>query len=199
MPRLGVLIVGTVLVLTCASCSQDADGPNLGKPTTTTASPSTSPSLPSPTVPADLVKYAPEERAAYQAAVTAYDDFTTRNARFLAKGKTTKPASRFYHRYSIDWVEAWANLAQLTNNGVRVYGATTIVWVHPKRITVGTDGSADVVLRRCLDESGLVVSQGGKPLAQPQLKYPHIYRVSLARKSSEAWWRSGVARQGPRC
>ena len=199
MPRVGVVLVATVLVLSCAGCSREPDGPIGGKPKPSTTSSATSSLTASPTVPADLVKYTPEEQAAYEAALAAYGDFTKHNTRFLAKGQTTKTASRFYHRYSIDWVEAWANLAQLANNGVRVTGATTVVWFHPKRIAVGPDGSAEVVLRRCLDESDVVVTQDGKPRAQPNLKEPHVYRVSLERKSTETWWRSGSAKQGPRC
>ncbi|MEO5652467.1 MAG: hypothetical protein ABIN79_09040 [Marmoricola sp.] len=199
MPRLGVLIVGTVLVLTCASCSQDADGPNLGKPTTTTASPSTSPSLPSPTVPADLVKYAPEERAAYAGAVAALRTFSAVSDRFVAQGRLTKDQAAFYRRNSIDWVQDWANLAQLVNERITFKGEPKELWLRPASIDLAAKGGQRVVLRRCLDQRRLRVFADGKAVPQPQLKVPHVYRVTMIKKGAEAKWRTGIPRQGPKC
>ena len=55
------------------------------------------------------------------------------------------------------------------------------------------------MLRRCLDESGRVVTQNGKKLNQPQFKKPHIYTVRLEKHPGEDWWRSGIAEQGQTC
>src|SRR6476660_7543168 len=115
MPRVRGLLAVTLLCLACASCSADSGGSAAEHPSTT-ATPS--PSSPTPTVSPELAAYTADERAAYQAAVRAYSVFTKRNSEFLAKGQTTRLASDYYHRYSIDWVKAWANLARLANNDV---------------------------------------------------------------------------------
>ncbi|GAB3662545.1 hypothetical protein GCM10027596_24210 [Nocardioides korecus] len=131
--------------------------------------------------------------------MSEYDAFTKRNDKFYAAGQTTGAARKFYQRYAVDWSTAWGNLAQVANNKVRVTGTTTTVWTKPRSIKV--DGSrADVImLRRCLDESGRVVTQKGKKLDQPQFKKPHIYTVRLEKHPREDWWRSGIAEQGQTC
>ena len=117
MPRVRGLLVVTFLVASCASCSGSADSPAAETPTGTTT---IAPSSPTPTVPSGLATYSADERSAYQAAISAYAAFTRQNSQFLAQGQTTRAASDFYHRYSINWVEAWANLGQLSNNDVTV-------------------------------------------------------------------------------
>jgi hypothetical protein len=196
MPRVRGLLVVTFLVLACASCSGSGHGRSGGPPTSASVS---TPSSPTPNVPADLATYSVDERAAYRDAVQAYAAFTKRNSQFLAKGQTTRAASDFYHHYATHWVEAWANLAELANNDVTVSGPTRVVWVHPKRIDLDPSGSAVVVVRRCLDESRLKVTQGGDLVDQPQLKEPHVYQVRLAKKAGEAHWRSGSVKQGAKC
>jgi hypothetical protein len=196
MPGVRAFLTVTIVVVACASCQGDTETPTAQAPTESTTS---QPSSPTPTVPPYLAKYTPHERDAYQAAVHAYSAFAERNSEFLAKGRTTRAASDFYHRYAIDWVEAWANLVQLADNDVTVDGLTRIVWTRPKSIKLDPSGSAGLVLVRCLDESRLKVTQGGKPLDQPQLKDPHVYRVRLEKATAEARWRSGVAVQGSTC
>lgn len=198
MLRLRVLLAVTFLVVACASCRGNGDGADTtGTPRTTTSAAST-PTSPSPTTPSYLETYGADERAAYDDAVTAYDRFLTTNADFIAVGRTTKHASDFYRRFSIDWVSAWANLAQLANNDVTVRGTTTVNWVRPVSIEVGRKKIA-VILRRCLDESELVVTQNGKKLDQPKLKTPHVYRARLEKLAGETWWRAGSAEQSKTC
>ena len=56
-----------------------------------------------------------------------------------------------------------------------------------------------MVLRRCLDQSGWVVTQNGKKLDQPQFKDPHVYTVRLEKRDREDRWRAGIAEQGATC
>jgi hypothetical protein len=195
MPSARALVTVTFLLLACASCSQQDNDSAASPPRPATSAPSS----PAPSIPSDLAKYAPNERAAYANATRAYSAFTRWNSQFLANGQTIKAASDFYHRYSIDWVEAWANLAELANNHVTVKGRTRIVWVHPVRINLAASGLAVVVLSRCLDESRLKVRQAGTPLAQPQLEHPHVYQVRLVKRVNEVQWRSGTAKRGATC
>ena len=115
MPRVGVVLVATVLVLSCAGCSREPDGPLGGKPTPSTTSSATSSPTASPTVPPDLVKYTPEERAAFETPLPAYVDFSRRTTDSWRSGSRRRRSQPFYHKHSIDWVEDWANLAQLAN------------------------------------------------------------------------------------
>lgn len=191
----GTLAV-TLLMVLCAACSGNADvAEPSSSPEPTTSAPPTSAS---PTVPPYLEAYSADERTAYAEAVAAYEAYVQRNNRFLAKGETTTEASDFYHRFSTDWVAAWANLAQLANNHVTVTGSTTVKRVRPAKIELAS-AKAVVVLLRCLDESKLVVAQNGQPLDQPNLKEPHVYRVRVEKRAGETWWRSGIAEQGKPC
>ena len=128
-----------------------------------------------------------------------YDAFTKRNDKFYAAGQTTGAAKKFYQRYAVDWSTAWGNLAQVANNNVTVSGSTKSVWTKPRSIKLGGPKGDVIVLRRCLDESGRVVTQNGKKLDQPQFKKPHIYTVRLEKHPGEDWWRSGIAEQGQTC
>ena len=73
------------------------------------------------------------------------------------------------------------------------------MWTKPRSIKLGGPKGDVIVLRRCLDESGRVVTQDGKKLDQPQFKKPHIYTVRLEKHPGEDWWRSGIAEQGQTC
>lgn len=186
-------LLATLLVATCVACSNEGASPD---PTTSTSSTT---SAPTSSIPPELAGYSDDERAAYETAVTEYDHFTKRNDQFYAAGQTTGDAKKFYQRYAVDWSTAWGNLAQAANNHVTVTGTTTTVWTKPRTIElVGSQGDV-VVLRRCLDESGRVVTQNGKHVDQPQFKDPHVYTVRLEKHPGEDWWRSGIAKQGETC
>lgn len=190
------VVLATLLVVTCSACSQNGASPApSGSPDPTTSVPS----APTSSVPPELVGYSEDERAAYEAAVTAYDAFIERNDAFYAAGKTTVGAKNFYQRWAIDWSTAWGNLAQVANNGVTVGGSTKTEWTKPKSIELGTPDGDVVVARRCLDESGRVVKQNGTVVEQPQFKDPHVYTVRIERRPGENRWRSGIAVQGQTC
>jgi ABC-type Fe3+-hydroxamate transport system substrate-binding protein len=188
--------LASFLVVACAACSQNGASPT---PSPSSSSTTSAPSAPTSSVPPGLSGYSEQERAAYLKAVAAYDAFTRRNDRFYAAGQTTVAAKRFYQRYAVDWSTAWGDLAVIANNKVTVTGATKTVWTKPKSIELGGPKADAVVLRRCLDESGRVVTQNGKKVDQPQFKDPHIYTVRLEKRRGEDWWRSGTVDQGPTC
>jgi len=188
------VVLATVVVVACASCSEDG---GTSTPTEPPATPSAS-TAPTGSVPPELAGYSKTERTAFEQAVTEYDAFTRRNDRFYAAGRTTVAAKRFYQRYAVDWSTAWGDLAQVANSGITVTGSTRTVWTKPEAIELGAKN--DVIrIRRCLDESGRVVTQGGETVDQPQLNDPHVYSVRLEKRPGEAWWRSGIAEQGQPC
>jgi hypothetical protein len=190
------LMLATFLVAACAACS---DGAASTAPTESPSSTTSAPTDPTSPVPPELVGYTEQERVAYESAVTEYDAFTTRSDRFYAAGQTTVAAKSFFQRYSIDWSTAWGDLAVIANNNITITGSTNTVWTKPKSIELGRAMSDVVVLRRCFDESGRVVSQNGKKVDQPQFKHPHVYTVRLEKRRGENWWRSGTVEQGETC
>lgn len=189
-------LLASLLLLICAACSQDnaATTPSPSPDPTTSA-----PSAPTSSNPPELAGYSEKQRAAYETAVDEYDAFTKRNDKFYAAGRTTGAAKKFYQRYAVDWSTAWGNLAQVANNNVTVSGSTKSVWTKPRSVKLGGPRGDVILLRRCLDESGRVVTQNGKKLNQPQFKKPHIYTVRLEKHPGEDWWRSGIAEQGQTC
>jgi hypothetical protein len=191
------LVLATLLVVTCAACNQNEASP---VPSPSPDPTTSAPSAPTSSIPPELAGYDEKERAAYETAVNEYDAFTRRNDNFYAAGQTTGAAKKFYQRYAVDWSTAWGNLGQVVNNKVTLSGTTKTVWTKPRSIEVDGSSKGDVVvLRRCLDESGRVVTQNGKKVDQPQFDDPHIYAVRLEKHPGEDWWRSGIAQQGRTC
>jgi hypothetical protein len=190
------LWLATFLVAACAACSDvgASPAPTDGPSSSTTPAPT----APTSSVPSDLAGYREQERVAYETAVTEYDAFTTRGDRFYAAGQTTVAAKRFFQRYSIDWSTAWGDLAVIANN-ITITGSTKTVWTKPKSIELGRAMRDVVVLRRCSDQSGWVVTQNGKKVDQPQFNHPHVYTVRLEKRRGENWWRSGTVKQGETC
>ena len=188
--------LASLLLLACAACNQNEAPPTASPSPNPTSS---TPSAPTPSVPPELAGYNANERAAYEAAVDEYDAFTKRNDKFYAAGQTTGAARKFYQRYAVDWSTAWGNLAQVANNKVIVTGTTKTVWTKPRSIEVDGSKADVIVLRRCIDEAGRVVTQNGKKLDQPQFKKPHVYTVRLEKRPDEDVWRSGIAEQGQTC
>ena len=134
----------TLLAVLCAGCGgSHGDSTLPPPPTTASTSPTQTPSHDA--VPAYLKGYHAKQRKAYDAALTAQAAFDRRNARILAAGQTTKAASAFYHRYSIDWVGDWQSLGQLANNHVTVTGRTKVRWA--RLIAIRLPGSG----RRAID------------------------------------------------
>lgn len=194
-------VVAFLAALSCTGCTGLADEP-VPSVSPSSARPTIAPSpapTPTPSAEPTLEGYSEEEAAAYEAAVSAYDRFAKRSDKFYEEGATTNAAKEFFQRFSIDWSRAWGDLAQIANSGVTVAGSTKTVSTKPESIELDTTAGDVVVLRRCLDESGRVVTQDGEEIDQPQLQQPHIYTVRLERRPSEGRWRSGVAEQEGTC
>ena len=195
-----VLVVASLLVMTCPACSDEGSAkPPPSSPTSAAPSVSGSASASSSSVPPELAGFTTDEREAYATAVSAYDHFNKRNDALYAAGSTTLAAKAFFQKYAVDWATAWGNLAQAVNNDIRVSGRAMTVWTRPVTVELGAAKGDSVVVRRCLDESGRIVTQDGATVDQPQFKKPHVYRVRMIKRSGETWWRSGVAVQGQPC
>jgi hypothetical protein len=150
-------------------------------------------------VSSDLATYSPDERAAFTVAIAALHRFVTTSDQFLGQGKLTKRQAAFYRRNSINWVDDWANLSQFVHKQVTYKGTPKEVWLRPVSIELTSKDGQVVEVKRCLDQSNLRVFAAGKRVPQPQLKVPHVYRISIIKKPSETWWRTGLPKQGATC
>ena len=118
MSRTRFAAIATFMVLSCAGCSLG------GSPS---ADPSTSPMTSSPTpttatptaVPAYLERFSAAERQAYADAVQAYKDFSDQQDTYMASGKATPEAKRFYRRNTADWQTFWATLRRWDRDDIR--------------------------------------------------------------------------------
>ena len=195
--RLGV--IATLLVLSCASCTNSADPPSSSPtPASSSTAPTAPTSSPTPSAPAYLSKYGDKERKAYAHAVSAYELFAEEQAKILAVGKATPKAKRYYEKYSGDWLTYWNVLRQREADGIRIEGRGETLRVRPARIKLGDDGSGSVDLRVCGVASGVKVFQRGTPIPQPN-PTPKIVKVSLFQLTGESWWRVFLERVGGSC
>ena len=186
------LVLATFLVVACAGCGGNAADPG------PSATPDSTLTAPTSSEPPELAGYTQAERAAYASAVAAHTTYGEHTARFEAEGRTTGEAKDFYQHYAIDWSTSWGNLALLANNGVKITGTEVVRWTLPVTIDL-SDETDVVVIRQCLDQTEVVVTQNGKVMPQPQHKQPHRFRIRLEKRPGENWWRSGIPKQGSAC
>ena len=196
-----VSVLVALVLLTCAACSSPSTDPSNGPSPSSSPSASTgsTPRPRSPTVPAYLRAYTANQRTAFAAAVSAYHRFLRQNDRFLAAGRVPRQAGSYYYKYAIRGSASWTALARLVDSGVTVRGHAEERWVRPVHVAVQRQQRSMVILRRCLDEQGIRVFQHGKSIAQPQLARPHIYRVTMIKRSNETWWRAGTPKRSATC
>src|SRR3712207_6938328 len=82
-------VLVTFLVVSCAACSKEEATPAPSPSASPTKTTTTAPTAPTSSVPPELAGYNEGERAAYEAAVAAYNAFTKRNDAFYAVGETS--------------------------------------------------------------------------------------------------------------
>ena len=164
--------------------------PRRRQPVRRAAAPSRRSRRTSPTTPRD-------ERAAYEAAVAAYEDFSDRNAELVRKGKATPEAREFYQEATAGWQSYWARLQQFDSRDIRVVGRADVLRVRPASIELD-DGGGQVDLRVCSTSEGVRVLQSGSPMPQPSPK-PTITKVSMVQLPDESSWRILSDRAGGPC
>ena len=196
MPRLRISLA-TLLLLACGACGEGAGEAPMSR--SSEAPSSSAPSAPSSSIPPELAGYGLPEREAFEAAVVALHRFSRTSDRFISQGRLTRSQAAYFRRNSINWVDAWAGLAQLVNGRITMLGDTHEKWARPSQVDLSAAGGEVVVIRRCLDQTDVRVFADGKRVPQPQLKIPRVYRVKMLKKQSEQRWRTGLPKQGSRC
>lgn len=190
MPRAGWMsFVATILVLSCASCTQTGNRPSTIPSATSSTGSAPAPSKPAtPAIPSYLKTYTHDERNAYASALIARQHFYDRQAGIYAKGRATPGAKNFYRKYTSSWQSYWTRLRQFQTQRIRVIGRSDVISIRPAKISLGDRGGASITLKVCGDGRPVKVMQGGSPVPQPTRK-TSIIEVSMVKLADENWWR----------
>ena len=126
------------------------------------------------------------ERAVYREAIRELEKYEARNQRFLAAGKATRAAKRFYQQHLRDWESSYAQLQQYEREGIRIARAPVVLSSEPVFIQAFQDNAADVVVLRCTDQSDLGMTQDGTPLPAVH-EQPVVQEVDVRRYENLVW------------
>lgn len=189
MPQSRIVLVATMLVLSCASCSQaDVPPSTAPSPSSSASSPTAPTSSATPSVPSYLTKYSPDERTAYDAALADRRRFSNRQAAIYEQGDATPSAKAFYRKYTSSWQSYWGRLRQFEEQGIRVVGRSEVISIRPVEIRLGRQGTGSIMLDLCGEGGAVKVIQNGTPVAQPSRK-PSIVKVAMVKLEGERRWR----------
>jgi len=130
--------------------------------------------------------YTQEEWALYREAVKRVERFEKANQELLAEGEATQAAEEFYRDHLRDWQQDYALLEQYERKGIRIRGAPVVVSTEPASIQSFQDNAADIVLRRCIDESDREVTRGGHRVPWGHDE-PVVQEVTVHQYENRTW------------
>jgi hypothetical protein len=130
------------------------------------------------------------ELAVYREAIKKLKVYEASHQRFLAAGKATRAAKRFYQNRLQDWESSYAQLQQYEREGIRIARAPVVISMEPASIRAFQDNAASVVVHRCTDQSDLGMTKDGEPLPAVQ-EEPVVQEVDV-RRSENLTWRIGT-------
>ncbi len=147
---------------------------------------SPSPAVPTSAAPEEQRTYDEEERAVYREAVRRVDEFEARNQPILAAGQATRQAREFYRDTLLRWRSSYEQLQSYEREGIRVARRPGVISTRATSIKSFQDDAAEVVLRRCTDQSDLGMSRAGVPLPAVHAE-PVIQEVVVYRAENRTW------------
>lgn len=130
--------------------------------------------------------YNQEERALYREAVRRLEDFEARNSHFLAAGQANRRARQFYRSQLRDWQSSFSLLGWFETNGIRVQHGPTILATEAASIESFQDNAAEIVLRRCADQSTTRATRDGLLIPIPH-EGPVVQNVVVYRYENSTW------------
>lgn len=145
-----------------------------------------SPSGSPPTGAGSTAAYDREERALIRQAARRVEDFETRNQSFLAAGKATERAKHFYRETVKDWRSHYARLRSHEKEGIQVARRPGMLGTEVASVKSFQDNAAEIVLRRCTDQSDLGMTRDGVPLPAAH-EAPVIQEVVVLRYENRTW------------
>jgi hypothetical protein len=182
--RIAVAVaVAAAVVLSLTGC------PGPGSPGSSSASPAATQAT---------TPYTADQRALYRQGVRRVESFDAANQPILAAGSATREAKRLYQRWLWHWRKSWALLQRYQREGIRVARAPVVLSTEPVSIKDFQDSAAEVVLRRCTDQSDLGVTRDGTPLP-PTYDEPVIQKVVVIRFENRSWHIDSSTTTGERC
>ena len=127
-----------------------------------------------------------EERAISREAVRRLDDFEAENQLLLAAGKATRQAKEFYQDTLREWEPSYERLQSNEREGIVVARRPVVLSTDVVSIESFQDNAAEVVLRRCTDQSDLGVTRAGVPVPAVH-EAPVIQEVAVYRYENLTW------------
>jgi len=142
--------------------------------------------------------YTRDQRALYREAVRRVEAFEAANQPLLAAGRATPQAKRFYMDHLRDWESAYAQLQEYEAEGVRVERAPIVLGTEPVSVQDFQDNAAEIVIRRCTDQSDLGMTRQGAPVS-PQYDEPVVQEVVVERSENRTWHIASFETTGEPC
>ena len=143
-------------------------------------------SVSTPTASERHTPYDEEELAVYREAVRRVDNFEARNQPILAAGKATKEAKAFYQHTLLKWRSSFEQLQSYEEQGIKIARRPVVLSTTATSIKSFQDNAAEVVLRRCTDQSHLQMTRAGVPLPAVH-EEPVIQEVVVYRSENRTW------------
>ena len=156
-------------------------------------------SVASPAVTQATRPFTADERALYREAVRRVESFDAANQPILAAGRATREAKRLYQRrFYDDWQTTFAQLRRYEREGIRVARAPVVLTTEPAVVKDFQDSAAEVVLRRCIDQSDLGMTRHGIPVPA-EYDEPVIQEVVVIRSENRSWHLESFTDTGEPC
>jgi hypothetical protein len=142
--------------------------------------------------------YTRDQRALYREAVRRVEAFEAANQPLLAAGRATRKAKRFYENHLRDWESAYAQLQEYEAEGVRVERGPIVLSTEPVTVQDFQDNAAEIVIRRCTDQSDLGMTRQGSPVP-PRYDEPVVQEVTVVRSENRTWRIASFETTGEMC
>ncbi len=143
-------------------------------------------SVSTPAAAEPISSYNVEELALYREAVRRVDNFEAKNQTILAAGKATRRAKVFYQDSLLRWRSTYERLQSYEQEGIKIARRPVVIRTTALSIKSFQDNAAEVVLRRCTDQSDLQMTRAGVPLPAVHPE-PVIQRVVVYRSENRTW------------
>lgn len=161
--KLATLGAAVFVAVSLCGCSAEPSLPR-AKPTTTPSQEASSAAPTTTRTPAWQAKFTGEELAAYEAALSRWQDYTQTTNEAWRSGRDTPEVRRKVREYDMQWQATLAVFADSVDRGIRIEQPIQPLWFKPTLIRLNANGTGSVVIEQCTDYRNLVVTQNGNKL-----------------------------------
>jgi hypothetical protein len=134
----------------------------------------------------------------FREAVRRVEAFEAANQPILAAGTATPQAKDFYQRRLRMWEPSYQLLQRYEREGIKVAHRPVVLGTEPGSIKSFQDDAAEIVLRRCTDQSGLGMTRNGSAVPAEH-EEPVIQEVVVVRYENRTWRIGSFTTTDERC